>query len=244
MNKTILLAVDAAPHITAATRLARELSHDTGDQVVVLHVHEFAIGRFGRLQVDCAEGEGERLASEVVADLRSAGVTATAEIREVGVGSATAIYAVIHSLLLKPLPYAHGERFVSVLGGSLKDPDSLSGLNLNEVRQYQGMRSFDAFGWMQFTDYNLTAPGEPLFLNGIGVTPELANSLGVNPRVGRWFRDLAGGPVAVISHRLWLRLGSDAAIVGKTITLSGRMYTVTGVMPAGFTLPLAGTRDE
>src|ERR1019366_4193376 len=86
MNKTILLAVDAAPHITAATRLARELSHDTGDQVVVLHVHEFAIGRFGRLQVDCAEGEGERLASEVVADLRSAGVTATAEIREVGVG--------------------------------------------------------------------------------------------------------------------------------------------------------------
>ena len=42
-----------------------------------------------------------------------------------GIGSATAIYAVIHSLLLKPLPYAHGERFVSVLGGSLKDPDSL-----------------------------------------------------------------------------------------------------------------------
>src|ERR1035438_4486134 len=106
------------------------------------------------------------------------------------------------------------------------------------------MRSFDAFGWMQFTDYNLTAPGEPLFLNGIGVTPELANSLGVNPRVGRWFRDLAGGPVAVISHRLWLRLGSDAALVGKTITLSGRVYTVTGVMPAGFSLPLAGTRDE
>jgi predicted permease len=162
----------------------------------------------------------------------------------VGIGSATAIYAVIHSLLLKPLPYAHGERFVSVLGGSLKDPYSLSGLNLNEVRQYQGMRSFDAFGWMQFTDYNLTAPGQPQFLNGIGVTPELANSLGVNPRVGRWFRDLAGGPVAVISHRLWLRLGSDAAIVGKTITLSGTMYTVTGVMPAGFTLPLAGTRDE
>ena len=66
----------------------------------------------------------------------------------VGIGSATAIYAVIHSLLLKPLPYAHGERFVSVQGGSLEDPDSRSGLNLNEVRQYQGMRSFDAFGWI------------------------------------------------------------------------------------------------
>jgi nucleotide-binding universal stress UspA family protein len=86
MNKTILLAVDAARHVTPATELTRELSHDTGDQVIVLHVHEFAIGRFGRLQVDCAEGEGERLASEVVAELRTAGVTATAEIREVGVG--------------------------------------------------------------------------------------------------------------------------------------------------------------
>src|ERR1035438_2463037 len=106
------------------------------------------------------------------------------------------------------------------------------------------MRSFDAFGWMRYINYNLTAPGEPRFLNGIGVTPALANSLGVNPKLGRWFRDFADGPVAVISNGLWLRLGADAAMVGKTITLSGIMYTVTGVMPPGFDLPLAGTRDE
>src|ERR1022692_3276372 len=163
----------------------------------------------------------------------------------VGIGSATAIYAVIHSLLLKPLPYAHGERFVSLLGGSLNDPVSRSSLNLNDVREYRDrMRSFDAFGWMRFIHYNLTAPGEPRFLNGIGVTPALANSLGVNPRLGRWFRDFAEGPVAVISNGLWLRLGSDPAIVGRTITLSGGIYTVTGVMPPGFNLPLAGTRDE
>jgi len=120
-----------------------------------------------------------------------------------GIGSATAIYAVIHSLLLKPLPYAHGERFVSLLGGSLNDPFSVSSLNLNDVREYQqGMRSFDAFGRMRYIHYNLTAPGEPRFLNGIGVTPALANSLGVNPKLGRWFRDLAGGPVVVISNGL------------------------------------------
>ena len=64
----------------------------------------------------------------------------------VGIGSATAIYAVIHSLLLKPLLYAHGERFVSLLGGSLNDPFPVSSLNMNDVREYQqGMRSFDAF---------------------------------------------------------------------------------------------------
>jgi hypothetical protein len=55
---------------------------------------------------------------------------------------------------------------------------------------------------MRYIHYNLTAPGEPRFLNGIGVTPALANSLGVNPKLGRWFRDLAGGPVVVISNGL------------------------------------------
>ncbi len=158
----------------------------------------------------------------------------------VGIGSATAIYAVIHSQLLKPLPYAHGERFVSLLGGSLNESSSRSSLNLNDVREYRDrMRSFDAFGWMRYIRYNLTAPGEPRFLNGIGVTPALANSLGLNPRLGRWFRDFAEGPVAVISNGLWLRLGSDPAIVGRTITLSGSIYTVTGVMPSltGLNLP-------
>jgi len=162
-----------------------------------------------------------------------------------GIGSATAIYAVIHSLLLKPLPYAHGERFVSLLGGSLDDPGSMAALTIGDVLVYQQrMRSFDVFGWMQFTNYNLTAPGQPQYLNGVRVTPGLANNLGVNPTMGRWFRDLAGGPVAVLSNGLWQRLGSDAAIVGKTITLSGRIYTVTGVMPPGFNLPLAAAYGE
>ena len=104
-----------------------------------------------------------------------------------GIGSATAIYAVIHSLLLKPLPYAHGERFVSLLGGSRDDPNSMSSVNWNDVLEYQRrMRSFDAFGWMQFTGFNLTAPVQAQYLNGVRVTPGLANSLGVNPRIGRW----------------------------------------------------------
>src|ERR1041384_6082859 len=82
----------------------------------------------------------------------------------VGIGSATTIYAVIHSLLLKPLPYAHGERFVSVLGASPDDPKSMSSLRFDDISEYgTRMRSFDAFGWMQFVDFNLTAPGQPLY---------------------------------------------------------------------------------
>jgi putative ABC transport system permease protein len=158
----------------------------------------------------------------------------------VGIGSATAIYTVINSLLLKPLPYQHGERFVSLLGASLDDANGRSSLNIPDVLEFQKRaRSFDVFGWFQFANYNLTAPGQPQYINGVEVTPGLVNNLGVNPRVGQWFRD-ADGPVAVISHPLWQRLGADPGMVGKTITLNGRIYAVTGVMPAGFNLPIAG----
>jgi nucleotide-binding universal stress UspA family protein len=86
MKKTILLAVDGKHHVPASADFTRDLSRDTGDQVVVLHVHEFAVGRFGRLQVDCPEGEGDRLVAEIVSSLKAAGVSAEAEVRETGIG--------------------------------------------------------------------------------------------------------------------------------------------------------------
>jgi nucleotide-binding universal stress UspA family protein len=91
MSATILLAVDSARyesgrHVTAAAEMVRELASKTGDRVVVLHVHEFAVGRFGRIQIDCADDQGEVLATGIVANLRDAGITAEAEIREADYG--------------------------------------------------------------------------------------------------------------------------------------------------------------
>jgi nucleotide-binding universal stress UspA family protein len=63
-----------------------ELGRDSGDHVIVLHVHEFAVGRFGRIQVDCGEGEGEGLVEKVVSDLQAAGVSAEGEIRQARLG--------------------------------------------------------------------------------------------------------------------------------------------------------------
>jgi nucleotide-binding universal stress UspA family protein len=85
MSKTILLAVDSQGHLAGAADSISEMV-GTGDRVVVLHVHEFAVGKFGRIQVDCTDGEGEKAASDVVAALAGAGVTATAEIRKTPVG--------------------------------------------------------------------------------------------------------------------------------------------------------------
>jgi nucleotide-binding universal stress UspA family protein len=91
MTKTIVLAVDVASdlparNVAAAVEMTRELAHDTGDRVVVLHVHEFAVGRFGRIQVDCYEGAGEKLVDDIVADLKDAGVEAEGTIRQAGYG--------------------------------------------------------------------------------------------------------------------------------------------------------------
>jgi putative ABC transport system permease protein len=161
-----------------------------------------------------------------------------------GIGAATAIYTVIDKLLLTPVPFARGDRFVSVLGANVDDPRGMSSLTLKDALDYQEhSRSFDVFGCFVFSDHNLTAPGEPQHLNGVEVSPSLVNSLGVNPEVGRWFRD-AATPTAVLSHSLWTRLGSDPGIVGKPVTLDGQIYTVAGVMRPGFNLPLAGPYSE
>ncbi len=100
MSKNIVLAVDAASHdpvrhVAAAAEMARDLSRDSGDHVIVLHVHEFATGRFGRVQVDCGEGQGEAVVEKILADLKATGVSAEGEIREARLGHIAA--AILHA---------------------------------------------------------------------------------------------------------------------------------------------------
>src|SRR5690348_18361793 len=87
MSKNILLAVDTvahdpAQHVVAAADMTRELARDSGDHVIVLHVHEFAVGRFGRIRIDCADEEGEAVVKKIVSNLREAGISAASEIIE------------------------------------------------------------------------------------------------------------------------------------------------------------------
>jgi nucleotide-binding universal stress UspA family protein len=100
MSKNIVLAVDAATHdpvrhVAAAADMTRDLSRDSGDHVIVLHVHEFATGRFGRIRVDCGDGEGEAVVEKIVAEFKVAGVSAEGEIREANLGHIAA--AILHA---------------------------------------------------------------------------------------------------------------------------------------------------
>ena len=163
-----------------------------------------------------------------------------------GIGSATAIYTVIDAVLIKPVPWQHSERFVALFSARLDNTSkgewaSTSWLDL--VDYQQRTRSFDAFGVFLPREFSLTSPGQPQHLTGVEVTPSFAQSLGVSPLVGRWFGETANEQgntnLAVISSALWNRLGSDPKIIGRSLTMDGHQYTVTGVMPAWFRLPVA-----
>jgi putative ABC transport system permease protein len=154
----------------------------------------------------------------------------------VGIGSATAIFTVVNGVLLRPLPYPDAGRFVLLSGARTTDPGIFLAMSVPELHDYQQQTtSFDAFGWFRGGRYQLTAPGEPQFVPGAAVTPALAQQLGP-PLFGQWFADDSS---AVLSSALWRRLGGRRDIVGSAITLDGRRYTVSGVMPPAFRLPIA-----
>ena len=125
----------------------------------------------------------------------------------VGIGSTTAIYTVVHGVMLAPLPYANGDRFVAVYGARFSEPGQYSAHSWPDLLEYQRRTSsFDVFGWFRFGFFNLSFQGEPHHVTGAAVTPSLARGLGVSPIIGQWFTDDAG---VVISNRLWRRLGAD-----------------------------------
>jgi putative ABC transport system permease protein len=154
----------------------------------------------------------------------------------VGIGSATAIFTVINGVLLRSLPYPDSERFVTLSGARTTQPGIFMAMSVPELRDYeQQTTSFDVFGWFRGDRFHLTAPGEPQFVAGVAVTPALARQLG-SPALGQWFADDAS---AVLSSALWRRLGARRDIIGSAITLDDRRYTVSGVMPPAFRLPIA-----
>jgi len=156
----------------------------------------------------------------------------------VGIGSTTAIYTVVNAVMLKPLPYPEGERWVAVYRGTFSQPDQWGGSKFPDLQQFQERtHSFDVFGWFRQENFNLTSPGQPQHIDGVAVTPALAQHIGVNPMMGQWFRDDSG---VVISFALWKRLGGDPNIIGKGVAMNGHSHTVTGVMPPAFRLPVPG----
>ena len=162
-----------------------------------------------------------------------------------GIGANTAIFSVVNTVLLQPLPYKDPERLVMVWEEATKHgypTDTPTAANFVDWRDQNQV--FEGMAAMDETSFNLTGSGDPERLEGRRVSTSLFPLLGVEPQVGRVFTAAEDQPgserVVLLSYGLWQRrFGGDAGIVGKTLTLNGASYTVVGVMPARFQFPTA-----
>jgi putative ABC transport system permease protein len=166
-------------------------------------------------------------------------ITAVAALA-LGIGANTAIFSVVDSVLLKPLPYPDSDRLVSV-GRTFKTGfgDSISIPKFNVWRQEN--RAFDAMTAYDFggPGMNMAGGDVPEQVKAIHTTYEYFHVFGVKAQMGRTYtaaEDRPGTPkVVVISDGLWKRrFGGDPAIVGRNIILSGEPYTVVGVLTRAF----------
>ncbi|MGE0885242.1 MAG: ABC transporter permease [Blastocatellales bacterium] len=164
-----------------------------------------------------------------------------------GIGANTAIFSVVHAVLLKPLPFANQDQLVTLWKKDTKANAPFVELALAEVRDWQQQsKSFSSLAAMPATvygyGYTLTGRGDAVQLESAKVTGSFFSLLGVNPVYGRVFNErddqVNGERVVVISDRIWReRFNTDPNIIGQSITLTEANFTVIGVMPAKFEFP-------
>jgi predicted permease len=163
-----------------------------------------------------------------------------------GIGASTALFSVVNTVLLRPLPYRHPEELVTVTETLPGMGSGEIGVAAGEYQDYRSQnRSFSGVAAYETQGYNLTGAGQPLRINAAKISASAFPLLGVFPEVGRSFteeEDRKGSDnVVVLSDGLWRRqYGADPRILGTTIRLDERPYTVVGVMPASFRFPFDG----
>ena len=161
----------------------------------------------------------------------------------IGIGANTAIFSIVNTLLLRPLPYKDANRLAILWNRS-------PGLGITEdwfsTAQYfdikTGHHGFEDVAIAIGGNENLTGDGEPERVGTIHVSSSLLPMLGVTADKGRLFvsgEDVKGSPgTAVLSYGFWVRrYGSDPQVVGKSLTINGSKYQVIGTLPRSFSLP-------
>ncbi len=154
-----------------------------------------------------------------------------------GIGANSAIFSVVNGVLLRPLPYGEPDRLVVVWETEgARDTGPASAANFLDWRDQNQV--FDGLTAVFPQPVTLTGGDEPERLRGLQVTPNFFQLLGVNPVAGRSFstdEDATGRRAVVLSHEFWQRqFGARPDVIGDTLSLDGEVYSIVGVMPAGF----------
>lgn len=152
-----------------------------------------------------------------------------------GIGANTAIFSVVNGVLLNPLPYPHPEQLVMVhkSGANFK----YGAVSYPNFRDWQkDNHVFSGLAAVRSWDFSLTGMGDAEHVNGLFITSDLFPLLGIRPILGRGLAagedEIGATPVVLISQSLWQRkFGATTAVLGKSITLDGRNFSIIGVMP-------------
>ncbi len=168
-----------------------------------------------------------------------------------GIGANTAIFSVLHSVLLRPLPYPDGQRLIQLWSDhrarGRAQPEWLTPPDYADWRD--GNHTFASMTAYQGWGPDLTGTGDPETLAGLAVSGNYFDVLGIKPAVGHGFTmaddDAGAEPVVMLSYALWTRrFASDSTIVGRHIVLNGLPWTVVGVLPSDFRAPLGAASPD
>jgi predicted permease len=176
---------------------------------------------------------------------RDAGFTAVAvAILALGIGANVAVFSVVNTILLRPLPFPHAQQLVWIAPPPQTCGLSCATYSADAYQEFKAQsRSYqDVTGYQAFTgpgNYQLTGHGDPQPATGMEVIGNFFQVLGVQPAIGRLFTmaEAQAGvhPVALLSHAYWKRqFAGNPGIVGKEIDLNGSPVTVMGVLPESF----------
>ena len=206
----------------------------------------------GQAKDDHRDAHGWRWIRDLVQDTRYAirslrrapGFTIIAVLTlALGIGANAAMFSVLNTFLIRPLPYPQSDGLVRVFRTSIHSqswPHSVA----NYIDHHDRNTVFERAVAYNFLPQSLTADDRPAEgLLGLAVTADFFPALGVPAALGRWFtadEDQPGASkVTVLSDALWRRrFNADASIVGRTMRLEGDTVTVVGVMPPGFEYPI------
>jgi putative ABC transport system permease protein len=158
------------------------------------------------------------------------------------IGANTAVFSVIDAVLLRPLPYDHPERLIEAESVNSKTGQATA-ISYPDFFDWRAQnRTLDHLVSYHDTQFTLLGTAEPLRVDGEITSSDLLPALGVAPELGRGFtrdEEKRGSRVILISHALWQsHFGSDRSVLGRTVNLSGDLYTIIGVMPASFRFPV------
>jgi hypothetical protein len=174
---------------------------------------------------------------------RSPGFTVVAMLTlALGLAAVNTIFAVVETVLLRPLDFPHSERIVTVSENLPALGAGPSVANLGEFQRWEQSGLFDHAAAIETREYTLLGQGRAERLFGVGVMPDFFRVFGVQPFLGRGFEAGDATPghdnVLVLSYALWMSsFGGDRSVLGKPVRMSEGPMTVIGVMPPRFDFP-------